>query len=127
MEQTKLFFKYIIITFGLAWILQVAAIICSDKGIYTLLLAVSMFSPLAAVLILRQHKTVYWKPHTKRNILWYAVAWFTPTLFTAAGAALYFFVFSSLFDKNLTSLDSYIQLNPAVKFTAVQMFILQAV
>ena len=94
--------KYLIWTFLIAWILQVAVAILYQSelaAIGQLLLSVTMFAPLLGVLLSGQTLSgMGWKPQLKGKIKLLLAAWFLPALLTAIGAALYFAVFPGHFD-----------------------------
>ena len=96
---------YFLFAFGLAWLCQVYAslqlIQNGNATAYQMLLAVSMFSPLAAALVskkvfLNQPTGIGWKVRGKRR--YWLAAWFGPAVFTVLAAALYFAVFPSRLD-----------------------------
>ena len=96
---------YFLFAFGLAWLCQVYAslqlIQNGNATAYQMLLAVSMFSPLAATLVskkvfLNQPTGIGWKVRGKRR--YWLAAWFGPAVFTVLAAALYFAVFPSRLD-----------------------------
>ena len=98
---------YLLFAFGLAWLCQVGAsfllIRDNNAAAYQMILAVSMFCPLAAVLAvckgyLHQPTGIGWKPHLKGKVRYVLLAWFGPAVFTALGAVLYFAVFPSRLD-----------------------------
>lgn len=86
--------KYFIWTFGVAWILQIAAGLLYRHGYsmaYSALLSLSMFAPMLAAAISRPGlRHMGWKPHIKKNWRWILAAWFLPVLLGTLGAALYF-------------------------------------
>lgn len=98
----KKFVKYIIGSFGIAWVLQVIASVMSWKGnqiAFTMILAVCMYAPFAGTLIAGiPLRGMGWKPKFKGNIKNILVAWFLPVIFTALGAVLYFAVFPERLD-----------------------------
>ena len=82
--------------------MQFGAYILTNKGLAifsTLLLSVMMLVPLLGVVISGYKlKNIFWKPIVKGNIIPILIAWFSPILFTFAGALLYFVVFQKHFD-----------------------------
>ena len=106
-KEKQGFSLYFLIAFGLAWLLQVYASLLllrdGNAAAYQLLLAVSMFCPLAAVLLvqkfwLHQPTGISWRPRLKGNGRYLLAAWFGPAVFTLLGAVLYFAVFPSRLD-----------------------------
>lgn len=98
----KKFVKYIIGSFGIAWVLQVIASMMSWKGnqiAFTMILAVSMYAPFVGTLIAGiPLRGMGWKPKFKGNIKNILLAWFVPVIFTALGAVLYFVIFPNRLD-----------------------------
>lgn len=106
---------YFIIAFALAYGLQFAGIYTYSYNLilYQILIAVSMFAPLIAVLIshkgLGNAKTgINWKVNFKRNWKWFIVAFISPAIFTALGAILYFAVFPDKFDPSMNYIAAII-------------------
>lgn len=97
---------FLVLNFGAAWVLQCAASFFAWQGeatLYQVLLSVSMFAPLAALLLVRRgfgHEAtgVRWKAPLRGRIGWWLAAWFGPAAFTLLGAALYFLVFPARLD-----------------------------
>ena len=94
--------KYLIWTFLIAWIMQVAVAVLYRGGLAAfgqLLMAVMMFAPLLGVLLSGQKLSgMGWKPRLKGKIMILLAAWFLPALLTAVGAVVYFAVFPGHFD-----------------------------
>lgn len=106
---------YFIIAFGLAYALQFAGIYAYSYNliIYQMLLALSMFVPMIAVLIthkgLGHAKTgIDWKLNFKKNWKWCIAAFISPAIFTALGAALYFIIFPNKLDWDMGYISSMI-------------------
>ena len=104
-KEKQGFGLYFLFAFGLAWLLQVytSLLLIRDGNAvaYQALLAVSMFCPLAAVLLvkkvfLHQPTGIGWKVQGKRR--YWLTAWFAPAVFTVLAAVLYFAVFPSRLD-----------------------------
>lgn len=110
-KQVKLYLGF---TFLFAWILQ--GIACAfyfqgNRMLYQGILAVSMFAPLAALLIVKKGFSkeptgVPWRPKFKGHIRWYAAAWFLPAVFTALGAVIYFVLFPGQLDLSMPMLQT---------------------
>ena len=100
--QKKATIKYLIWTFLIAWIMQVAVAVLAQNGLMMvgrLVMSVMMFAPLLGVLLAGQSLSgLGWKLRLKRNIKLLLAAWFLPAVLTAAGAVLYFLVFPGHFD-----------------------------
>jgi len=101
MEKKKINL-FLLWSFVIAWILQVAASWFAWKGqriAYTLFLAVSMYAPLFGVILAKTPLSgMGWKPQIKGNIRWIGAAWFGPALVATIGAALYFLLFPARID-----------------------------
>lgn len=99
-KEKRGFGLYFLFAFGLAWLCQVYASLLlirdGNATAYRALLAVSMFCPLAATLLVNKvylHRPagIGWKVQGKRRY-WLAV-WFGPAVLTVLAAVLYFAVF----------------------------------
>lgn len=104
---------FLVLSFGAAWVLQCAAALFFWRGdmlLYQGLLAVSMYAPLAALLLVRRGfgraaTGVRWRVRLKGTLRWWLAAWFGPAAFTLLGAALYFLLFPARWDTT----GSYLQ------------------
>lgn len=98
----KEFTIYIIITFVLAYILEIIASILAIKGnqfAFTSLLAITMFIPMLSVLIIRKNfKGLGWKPQFKGKIKYWVMAFIVPAIISILGAVLFFVIFPDTFD-----------------------------
>lgn len=96
---------YLLCAFGLAWILQIAAGMNFRAGnsmAYSVLLAVSMFTPLLAAILSRVGiREIGWKPRIRGNIRWILFAWFAPAVLGTIGAVLYFLMVPNALDTSL--------------------------
>ena len=95
--------NYLLWAFGLAWPLQLLAswflVRKGDQTAFTYILALSMFAPLAAVLLAKvPPKSLGWKLNLRGHIRWYLAAWLLPPVICALGAALYYLLFPARFD-----------------------------
>ena len=104
-KEKQGFGLYFLFAFGLAWLCQIYASLLlirdGNAALYRLLLTVSMFGPLLAVLLvqkvfLRQPTGIGWKVQGKRR--YWLAAWFGPAVFTVLAAVLYFAVFPHRLD-----------------------------
>ena len=85
MQERQLALRaYLLWAFGIAWVLQITAGMLYRSGhllAYSPLLALSMFSPMLAVLLAKgKLKGMGWKPLLKGNIRWILAAWFVPAI-----------------------------------------------
>lgn len=93
---------YLLWAFLLAWMLQAVAIGLAWNGqsqLFTLVLAVSMYAPFAAVLLAKAPlKGMGWHLRLRKKGKWILAAWFGFALLTVLGAALYFLIFPAQLD-----------------------------
>ena len=109
----KQLIKYLIWTFGIAYLMQAAIGVLAWNGLALAaqpMMAVMMFVPLLGVLLSGfKLRNIGWKPRFKGNVRYILFAWFAPLILTAIGVGLYFLVFPSHFDisgKALASLGT---------------------
>lgn len=115
-SKMKKFWIYILVTFGLGWLLQGLSILSlswEPSGLlYTALLALCMFAPLAGTWLAsgglkREISGVAWTLGISgKTIGWWLAAWFGPAVVAVLGAALYFLLFPSRFDGALSALNA---------------------
>lgn len=93
---------YLLWAFVIAWPLQAVAARFARQGqtaVFQLLLAVSMFAPMAAVLLAKiPLRDMGWRPRLQGKLRWLLAAWFGPAVVGVLGAALYFLLFPSRLD-----------------------------
>lgn len=98
--------SYLIWAFGIAWVLQLTAVILLRRGLplaYSGLLAVSMFAPMAAGLLSGAGLGGQgWKPRLRGNVRYLAAAWFLPAALGTLGAVLFFILFPASFDSGMS-------------------------
>ena len=96
------FVVYIIAAFGIAYLLQVVASVmamCGSIILFQIILSISMFSPMLAMLIARKTiKGIGWNITFKGNMRYILATWFLPTVLTGLGAVLFFVIFPESFD-----------------------------
>lgn len=111
-ENNKQIIKYLIWTFGLAYIIQfIAGYVYNNINITIgqLIVALMMFVPTIGVLLSGYKlKNIGWKPNIKKNIKYILIAWLSPIILTALGACIYFLLFPSHFDLSGSYLISVI-------------------
>ncbi len=94
--------KYLIFTFGLAYMIQIAVWLLyknGNIGAGQLVMAGMMFVPLLGVLFADGDiKNMGWKPNIRQNVKSILIAWFVPAILTALGCVLYFLFFPKHFD-----------------------------
>ena len=93
----KQLIKYLIWTFGIAYLMQAAIGVLAWNGLALAaqpMMAVMMFVPLLGVLLSGfKLRNIGWKPRFKGNVRYILFAWFAPLVLTAVGAGLYFLSF----------------------------------
>ena len=94
--------KYLVWTFALAYAIQFgAAYIYKHVNVMAgqLIVAAMMYVPMLGVVLSgAKLNGMGWKPQIRKNIKTILIAWFSPIILTAVGAALYFLVFPGHFD-----------------------------
>lgn len=104
-EDKKAFIIYLLVTFVLAYTLQLLGIFSGNMMIYQILVSVCMFAPLfgtwAACGGLKKEKSgIYWGIHFKKNKKILLLVWFLPAMLTFLGAVLYFVIFPYKYDSS---------------------------
>jgi len=111
----KKFWIYILVTFGMGWLMQGLAVLSLSVGlntlIYTGLLAICMFAPMFGVLaaeggLKKARSGILWKPHIKDHIRWWLTAWFGPAVLALLGVVVFYCLCPGRFDPNLTILNN---------------------
>ena len=96
--------KYLIFTFAIVYIVQIGASVIYNSGnktVGTLLISVMMLAPVLGVLLSgAKLKGMGWRPQIRKNLKHILIAWFTPIILTALGAALYFLILPGHFDQS---------------------------
>lgn len=104
----KQFVIYMIVSFGLAWILQVIASIFGNKGnqlVFTIALTLTMFVPFLSVLAAGiSLKGMGWVPRLKGRIRYVFFALWVPALLSILGGVLFFALFPQVFDPEFLTL-----------------------
>ena len=97
-----------IAAFGLAWILDIIAIIFSNNEnqmVFSIVMVITMFMPFMAALIARiPLKGMGWVPHLKGNIRYVFFALWMPALLSIIGGVLFFIIFPKAFDSEFLTL-----------------------
>ena len=131
----KQFTIYIIVAFGLAWILQIIASVFLNKGnntIFTISLMAAMYMPFLGVLIARiPLKGMGWVPHLKGRVRYIFFALWMPALLSMIGGALFFVIFPDAFDSEYTTMRNLLEQAGALEQIEAQgltipMYILSA-
>lgn len=114
---------FLAVAFGLSWPIWIVAgwlTGAATNGISTsntmvAIVAASMFLPLIAALaanatvLPKDRIDLRLKPRLRENARFYALAWFVPAALSLAGSALFFLVFSRLFDSHATQLRALLE------------------
>ena len=94
--------KYLIITFGISWIIMIVASLSAEKlglTFFQMALVVVMLVPtIGALLTGHKLSDFKWKPVFKGRIRYWLMAWLLPIATTILGAALFFVIFPKAFD-----------------------------
>ena len=130
MEKIKIskkqFAIYMIVTFGLAWILQMIASVFSNNGnqmIFTSILMIAMFMPFLGVLIARiPLKGMGWLPHLKGKIRYVFFALWMPALLSIVGGVLFFVFFPNTFDPEFLTMRGMLEEAGALEQLEAQGF-----
>lgn len=112
MQKTKMigkqFVTYMIVAFGLAWILEIIASIFGNNGnqmMFTSIMMITMFMPFLGVLVARiSLKGMGWIPHLKGKLQYVFFALWMPALLSIIGGVLFFAVFPHTFDSEFLTL-----------------------
>ena len=109
----KQFAIYMIVAFGLAWILEIIASIYSNKGnqmVFSVNMMIAMFMPFLGVLIARiPLKGMGWVPHLKNKIRYVFFALWMPALLSIIGGVLFFAFFPDAFDSEFLTLRGILE------------------
>lgn len=117
MEKTiisrKQFTIYMIVAFGLAWILEIIASILGNNGnqnVFSIILIITMFMPFLGVLIARiPLKGMGWVPNLKGRIRYVFFALWVPALLSIIGGVLFFAFFPDAFDSEFLTLHGILE------------------
>jgi len=117
MEQEKAAAKkqlviFIALTIGIAWIVFLLIPICGltyGSGFSVIILAAAMFVPALSNILTRLITTegfekMYLRPHLKGHVRDYLLVYFGQTVLLFLSGAVYFLIFPSSFDPELTAL-----------------------
>ena len=103
-------FRYLIWTFGIAYLIQAAVAVMYANGLtiaYQLVMMAMMFVPLLGTLLSGYKlRNIGWRPRFRGNLKPILIAWLSPVVLTAIGAAVYFLLFPSHLDLSGNSLSS---------------------
>lgn len=114
--ESKRILTFLIITFIITYAVEILGIgrlaksqDPNIKAVFQLLLALVMLIPSIGVVITRiitkeGFKNLWVKPNIKGNIKYYIFAWFGMVVLTIIGAIIYFAIFPSKYDVNMTYL-----------------------
>lgn len=117
MEKIKInkkqFVIYMIVTFGLAWILEIIASIFGNNGnqmMFTGIMVITMFMPFLGVLVARiPLKGMGWIPHLKGKLRYVFFALWMPALLSILGGVLFFVIFPDTFDSEFLTLRGLLE------------------
>lgn len=104
----KQFIIYLIITFSIAYVLEIIGSIFKNNGdvkMFNLFLVLAMFTPLFSALTVKaSFKEMGWKPRFKGNVKLILFSLLIPAICAILGAGIFYLIFPNAFDSNLTSL-----------------------
>ncbi len=117
MEKTKIskkqFAIYMVVAFGLAWILEIVASVFSNNGnqmVFTIIMAITMFMPFLGVFVARiPLKGMGWVPHLKGKLRYVFFALWMPALLSILGGVLFFVIFPDTFDSEFLTLRGILE------------------
>ena len=111
-----------IAAFGLAWILEIIAVIFSNNGnqmVFSIVMVITMFMPFMATLIARiPLKGMGWVPQLKGKIRYVFFALWMPALLSIIGGVLFFIIFPKAFDSEFLTLRGLIEAGALEKLEA---------
>lgn len=100
--ENKQLRNYLLWAFGLAWLLQAAAIHFAWQGeaqVFRLILLAVMYMPFAAVLLARiPLQGMGWHLRLRGKARWFLLAWFGWAVLGTLGAAIYYLLFPAALD-----------------------------
>ena len=109
----KQFAIYMIVAFGLAWILEIIASVFSNNGnqmVFAVILMITMFIPFLGVVAARiPLKGMGWIPRLKGKIRYIFFALWIPALLSIIGGVLFFAFFPDAFDSEFLTLYSMLK------------------
>lgn len=122
----KQFSIYMVVAFGLAWILEIIASIFSNNGnpmVFSIILMITMFMPFLGVLIARiPLKGMGWVPHLKGKIRYVFFALWMPALLSIVGGVLFFVFFPNTFDPEFLTMRGMLEEAGALEQLEAQGF-----
>lgn len=102
---------FLTLTFILTWIIAFTLMLNGgyQNPYATIIIAGCMFMPAIATIITtlvtkEKFKDVWIKPNFKGNMKYYLIAWLLPALLIIIGAIIYFLIFPSHFDGNMSTM-----------------------
>ena len=122
----KQFSIYMVVAFGLAWIMEIIASIFSNNGnqmVFAVILMITMFMPFLGVLIARiPLKGMGWVPHLKGKIRYVFFALWMPALLSIVGGVLFFVFFPNTFDSEFLTMRGMLEEAGALEQLEAQGF-----
>ncbi|MCM1181150.1 MAG: CPBP family intramembrane metalloprotease [Clostridium sp.] len=109
----KQFTVYMVVAFGMAWILEIVGSIFANNGeqmVFTMIMVIVMYMPFLGVLIARiPLKDMGWVPHLKGKIRYLFFALWMPALLSIIGGVLFFVIFPNAFDSEFLVIRSNLE------------------
>ncbi len=125
---------FVVLSFVIAWIVFMLIPICGltyGKGVSILILAAAMFAPALSSILTRLitkegFHQMYLRPHFKGHVKEYIMVFFGPTALLFLSGAVYFLVFPSMFDSQLTNLKQMAASSSTPGFSALTLLLISA-
>lgn len=133
MENSKKLIKFLIILFGMSWLIQIIGIVSKNGYVYTTCLALICFVPLISVGICEkgishEKSGIFWDTNLTENWKWFLIAWILSAVVVIICSAAFFISFPSKFDLNCgyyTSIlpaDSELRQIKSLDFVFIEIF-----
>ncbi|MCR5499915.1 MAG: CPBP family intramembrane metalloprotease [Acetatifactor sp.] len=122
----KQFIIYMIMAFGLGWIVEIIASTVAVNYFQYIMMA-GMFVPFLSVLIARiPLKGMGWVPHLKGKIRFIFFALYVPVLLSLLGGGLFFLIFPNTYDPEFTIIKENLEATGALALLEAQGMTLKA-
>jgi len=123
---------FVVLSFVIAWIVFMLIPICGltyGKGVSILILAAAMFAPALSSILTRLitkegFHQMYLRPNFKGHVKEYIMVFFGPTALLLLSSAVYFLVFPSMFDSQLTNLKQMAASSSTPGFSALTILLI---
>ena len=131
--EKKRLIIFLAFTIVIAWCVFMLIPLCGfayGQGSSVIILAAAMFAPALSSILTRLitkegFKNMYLRPNFKGHMKYYLLVYFGPTVLLVLSAALYFLLFPSQFDPNLTVLEKAMAAKSPAGLSAQKLLMLQ--